>query len=260
MPFFATQENWVAKNGLGTRRMEEGDNVLWQGDGSNCPKDTFQCGNRTLDEQREYVIRYVIPIVVSVLSCLGSVAIMVAYLALRDIRTGAQTIVTLLAIADFIYSLSFLMAPINRFSFYDDTDQGKCSAYQVLCTIQAYLTVWSGWCVFLWNSALAFYFFLRYVLSTSAVSSKLIPVYNILCWGVPTIVAVSLLGAGKLGLYPLSPLCFVKPQDSSAEYNTVHLFAGELAELVSFVFVGVLYTAISVHICKQVSSGHHILM
>jgi len=85
--------------------MEEGDNVLWQSDGSNCPKDTFQCGNRTLDEQREYVIRYVIPIVVSVLSCLGSVAIMVAYLALRDIRTGAQTIVTLLAIADFTYTL-----------------------------------------------------------------------------------------------------------------------------------------------------------
>ena len=234
---------------------EESENVLWQSGGSSCPKDTFQCGNRTLDEQQEYIIRYVIPIAVSLLSCLGSISIMVAYLALRDIRTGAQTIVTLLAIADFIYSLSFLMAPINRFSFYDDTDQGKCSAYQVLCTIQAYLTVWSGWCV-LWNSALAFYFFLRYVLGRSAISSKLIPICNILCWGVPTVVAVSLLGAGKLGFYPLSPLCFVKPQDSSTVYNIVHLFAGEFAELVSFVFVGVLYTAISVHICKQVSYWH----
>lgn len=219
---------------------------------SACPRVTFQCGNRTLDEGPEYLTRYVIPLVVSFLSCGGSVSIMVAYVALKDIRKGAQTIVTLLAIADFIYSLSFVMAPIDRLAFYGE-DAGKCGVYQILCTIQAFLTVWSGWSVFLWNSVLALHFYIGYVLRRPAFANRLIIVYNVIIWGVSTVVAVSLLVTGKLGLFPSSPLCFIKPQKSKMEYNVVHLFGGELPELISFVFVGVLYSAIGVHICKEVS-------
>lgn len=236
----------------------EGESIMdsLEGGPSLCPAATYHCPNKTVSMLGLQLVVSYITAGSSLLSCAGALLIIAAYAAFRDIRKGAQTIITQIAVADFIYSALFLVSALNYFAHYRETDQRKCVVYANICTLQAYLTVWTAWSVFVWNSVLAFYFCVYYVFNRKGLALKLMPVYNVAAWGLPIAVALPLLCLGKLGKRPedavIAPVCFVRLQDSVRELLAVLTFAQWIPEFASYVFVVVLYTAISVHLCRKV--------
>ena len=56
---------------------------------------------------------------------------MISYVVLKDLRKGAQKIITVLAVADLFYSASLIVAGINYFAYYKETVQENCQVYQL---------------------------------------------------------------------------------------------------------------------------------
>ena len=225
-----------------------------------CPRVTYDCGNKTIEGLTGSLVVCCILVTSSVLSCLGASLIIIAYCVLKDIRKGAQTIITLLAIADLVYSGSLIMAGINYFIYYKETVQENCEPFQTVCKIQALITLEGGWSTFVWTSVLAFYFFMFYTFPQSTLALKLMPLYHILSWGVPIVVGLVLLIVGKLGLYPGWLVCYTKPQGSAAERVLLLLLGGWLPELISCAFVIILYTVIGIHLCRQVIMSCYLVL
>ena len=217
-----------------------------------CPRVTYDCVNGTVDSPVESLVTCFVLVASSLLSCLGAILILISYVVLKDLRKGAQKIITVLAVADLVYSASLIVAGINYFAYYKETVQENCQVYQIICKIQGFVTLLGSWSTFVWTSALALYFFMLYVFKATSLAMKLMPLYNILAWGVPVIIGLTLLILDKLGLYPGWLVCCTKPRESSAENALLLLLGGWLPELVSCAFVIILYTVVGVHICRQV--------
>lgn len=98
------------------------------------------------------------------------------------------------------------------------------------------------------------YFFMQFVFHAVKMATKLIPLYNILAWGIPIAVALPLLALDKLGLYPGWLVCATKPvpNGSPGQNALLLLLGGWLPELISIAFVIILYTIIGIHLCIQV--------
>ena len=218
-----------------------------------CPRVTYDCGNRTVESLAGSLATCCILVASSAMSCLGAILILIAYAALKDIRKGAQTIITVLALADLVYSISLIVAGINYFVYYKETKPENCEVYQIVCKIQGFVTLLGSWSTFVWTSALAFYFFMLYVFKVASLAMKLMPLYNILAWGLPVTIALPLLVLDKLGLYPGWLVCCTKPDGSSGENILLLLLGGWFPELISCAFVSILYTVVGVHVCRQVN-------
>lgn len=229
--------------------------------GVSCPR-TFQCSGGLVSFDIGPIPSYV-AITSSSLSCLGSLLILVAYCVLRDMRTGAMKIITLLAVADLFSALGYIAGSINFLVHFDKRDDEECRVFQDLCDSQAIITSWSSLCSFAWTFILAFHFVMVMVFKRVLLASKLIPVYNIIAWGGPLLIVVPLAVLGKLGYapYAASNWCFVKDNDYSShleedgETILVILLAGKLWEIITYISVTVFYIGIAVHIYR-VSKFH----
>ena len=229
--------------------------------GVSCPR-TFQCSGGLVTFDIGPIPSYV-AIASSSLSCLGSLLILVAYCVLRDMRTGAMKIITLLAVADLFSALGYIAGSINFLVHFDKRDDEECRVFQDLCDSQAIITSWSSLCSFAWTFILAFHFVMVIVFKRVLLASKLIPVYNIIAWGGPLLIVVPLAVLGKLGYapYAASNWCFVKDDDYSSnlkedsETILVILLAGKLWEIITYVSVTIFYIGIAIHI-SRVSKFH----
>ena len=189
----------------------------------------------------------------SSLSCLGSLLILLAYVVLKDMRTGAQKVITLLAIADFFTAAGYILGGVNYLSHFGGTDQTQCKRFHELCEIQSFLTTWSTMSSYWWTSILAFYFFLVLVFHRSALAGKLLPLYNVLAWATPLFIVLPLLLTGNLGYAPYvaSNWCYIRDQSytrkSLAKDLKVIIFlflGGKLWEIMTYVWISVLYIGI----------------
>ena len=183
-------------------------------------------------------------------SCLGSALIIITYFLLKDMRTGSQKIITLLAIADLISAIGYILGSSNYIHHYHSTRD--CSSFDKLCEAQATITTWSSLVSFLWTVILALYFFLIIVFKRVQVASKLMVVYNFVAWGSPLLIVIPLLCLGKLGYshYAASNWCFVKGSSahSDAWFILIVLVAGKFWEILSYVIVIILYVLITMSI------------
>ena len=194
----------------------------------------------------------------SSLSCLGSLLVLLAYAALRDMRTGAQKIITLLAVADMFTAAGYILGGVNYIQHFGDTDRHRCARFHSLCEIQSFVTTWSTMCSYWWTSILAFYFFLVLVFHRSALAGKLLPLYNLLAWLTPLFIVLPLLWTDNLGYAPYvaSNWCYIKDTQYTKQRLAkdtkviVFLFvAGKLWEILTYVWIMVLYAVI----CLKVS-------
>lgn len=229
---------------------------------SLCPAVTLSCPNKTVDLSTGQTVAGCAAIIAGCLSCFGALLILYTYFAFKDLRTSAQTVITLLAVADLIYSLLFIFSSVSYFVFRGETDWNKCQVYDSICTILAYATVWAAWSVFIWNSVLALHFCLL-MFHRVTLANRLFPVYNIVGWGLPIAAALPMLVLGKVGKEPgePEPVCFVRvtSQDSEADVALLLGFAQWFVEIVSYFFVVVLYGIIIVRMCRKVSLIVHTL-
>lgn len=226
-----------------------------------CPQN-YECPNGLVSFSIGKVPSY-LNIASSSLSCMGSLLILLTYLVLPNMRTGAQKIITLLAIADFFSSLGFLLGSVNFLAYkslYND-----CGLFATLCEVQSFITIWPNMCSYYWTTILAFYFFLVIVYNKGQLAAKLIPLYNVIGWVGPLLVEFPLLITSKLGYthYGTSNWCFIKmdkvgPLTENPKLILIMFFACKFWEISSYIAVFLLYTGIRRSITKVWSTLNYV--
>lgn len=229
-----------------------------------CPR-YRECGERLSSFTLGPVPSY-IGIVSDSLSCVGSVAMVLIYLAWKDIRKrGAQSIVTFIAIADFFTALSYFSGSVNILTHYNVTDEQKCKEFATVCEIESYILTVAGMSSYLWTIILAFYFYniTSSRRSNREAATKLMPIYHLIAWGIPVLVAFPLLCTGKL---PFAPFvgglwCYVTVHGSFQHvepFSEKHIAVAvsvKLPEFFAFVIIVLLYSATVINIRRQVKSS-----
>ena len=207
-------------------------------------------------------------IVSSTLSCIGSLLIVFTYLRWKDIRTGSRSIITFLAIADFVTAFGYVLGStnylVNLQSGFEETT--TCSpVFTIICQIQSYVTSWSSISSFVWTSGFAFYLYLTLVHSRIHLALRLIPWLHIAAWGLPIAIFLPLLIQGYLGFspYAVSTWCFIGKGKPSADHESLNkkeigfiLVAGKLWEILTYAIIIILYTAIKCHVRREVRCQH----
>ncbi len=190
-------------------------------------------------------------IVSSLLSCIGSLLILLAYWVLKELRTTAQKIITLLSVSDLLTAVGYLIAGWNFLTHFNETDKIKCDTFLMVCRAQSFITTWSTLCSFGWTVALALHFYLIVRYCKQELISKILVFDNIVIWSLPTVIIVTLLATHNLGYtrYATSNWCYVTDTlypSSDLRYSGatigLMLVAGNLWELISYVAVISLYT------------------
>lgn len=195
-------------------------------------------------------------------SCLGSILIILTYFMLKDMRTGSQKIVTMLAMADFISATGYIIGSANYLGHHNSMSSSGCGDFNKVCIGQATVTTYSSLVSFLWTVILAFYFFLIIVYKRVQVASRLMVIYNIIAWLGPLSVVIPLLACGKLGYshFAASNWCYVKGNENEAlandwEMTLIILVAGKFWEISSYILVTILCVAITVVFSKVWGEG-----
>ena len=177
--------------------------------------------------------------------------IIFTYFVLRDIRTGAQTIITLLAIADFFSAFSYVIGSSNFIIAFDSKDNKRCAIFTSICEVQSFITTWSTMSSYCWTCILAFYFFLVLVYQKGKLAARLIPLYNIIAWLGPLCIVGPMLVFGKLGYAPYvaSNWCYIKdsngdPLTKKPDVILYILLGGKFWEVISYIVVLALYIRI----------------
>ena len=149
----------------------------------------------------------------STLSVVGAIIILLAYCSFKDLRKGtAQTIITLLALADLGAALGCLVGTGNILAHYQGS---ACWIFYNICAIQAFCSLWCGISSSVWSAVLAVHFLLATVFNRSKWTERLMPLYHIVACTLPTIVLLPLLISGQLGYTPTyQVLCYVSATTS----------------------------------------------
>ena len=187
---------------------------------TTCPGD-FHCsdGSRrysAIPQVFHYLPAYA-ALISSSLSLIGAALNMIAYCAFRDLRKGtAQTIIAVLAMADFVLALSGIFGASIQLTYIitNSADnllsERDCHNFDMLCQIQAFVGMWMLGSTFTWTSLLTLHFFLVTVCTRSTWLHKLMPLYNIVAWLIPLFCTLPMLLLGKLGYtHYLTWTCFV---------------------------------------------------
>ena len=115
-------------------------------------------------------------LILSSLSLIGAALNMIAYCAFKDLRKGtAQTIIAVLALADFLTALSYLFgASIHLLMVSRSTlltiimfSENDCYNFDIVCQIEGFMATWMLGCSIIWTSALALHFLLVAVCTRS---------------------------------------------------------------------------------------------
>lgn len=217
--------------------------------GSFCPQE-FNCSGNLSSFDIGRAPTYV-SIVSSCFSCVGSLLILLTYWILKEMRNTAQKIITLLAVADLLTALGYLLAGWNFLTHFNETDPIKCDTFGTVCEVQSFITTWSTLCSFGWTVALALHFCLVVRFCKLKLLSKLLVLENVVIWTVPTIIVIPLVATKSLGYtrYATSNWCYIadtKYPSSDLRDNGVTialmLVAGNLWEMLSYITVIALYS------------------
>jgi len=122
------------------------------------------------------------------LSILGASLIILTYVAFRDLRTIARQLLVNLSVADIVIAASHfvgLLTNYERFLY-----SNLRSDVDVWCSVQGAVTMYGTISSFLWTIAVALYMFTVIVMKRPEIAKKMVPVYYLVCWGVPIVFPV----------------------------------------------------------------------
>ena len=230
-----------------------------------CPR-PFNCTELLFEGGYETTIQERWPSIVAIISCtlsiFGSLVIVYVYARWKDLRTGSRSIVTFLAIADLFTALGYVFGSTNYVHHYGDAENThECMRFNTACQIQSFVTTTSSMCSFAWTSILAIYLYMVIVRAKISLANRLMPLFHVIAWAAPLLITLPLLITGKLGYspYAASNWCFIKdslPNDNTRylcghlnyEVMLLVLVGGKAWEIMTYVLVIVLYTAMKWHI------------
>ena len=164
------------------------------------------------DHDSEYFWIQLVSVVICILSILGSLAIIVTYVLVKDIRSKARELLVHISLMDIMYSTANLVGlalPYHKVFNQHNTS----NVYSHLCKAQAFIAVYGTIGSVLWTLGLAVYLYYRIV---SRISVRLVRMLYVVCYTLPLYVSVWLLMEDWLG-YPHNVLqgagwCSVKDE------------------------------------------------
>ena len=188
----------------------------------------------------------------SAFSCFGSAAIVISFVAVKEFRTVAQKIITLLAVADFITSFGYIVGSVNYLNNWNRSGADGCQTFNDICKAQSFLTTWSSICSQAWTCLLAAYFLLI-TFHPLKLGARAFALSNVLVWGLPLVPVASLLGTNHLGYSRMTAAgwCFVNDQDRELGLTIIlTLLGGKFTEIVTYIIVVVAYVLTMCRTCK----------
>ena len=213
------------------------------------------------DTGHKYVSLQIICGVVCVLSLLGSLAIVLTYALLKEIRSKARELLVHVSLMDIMYTAANfigMMIPYRDHMHSCDDNSTSCNStsnrnYERICAAQAFFAVYGTVGSILWTLALAVYLYYRMVSRDDSVTRRLVRVLYVVCYALPLYVSLWLLLDHHMG-YPHNAL-------SGAGWCSVHENTKDLVILMTYdiwIWIGIiilipLYLVIHVHIREQVS-------
>ena len=184
-------------------------------------------------------------------ACLGSLAILLLYVGEKDLRKGAQSIITYLAIADLCTAAFYLMGDVNILISGPEACDNYC---KTICTTITYCIMCSILSSFLWTAILAFHF-LFVVSNCVKLAGGLVPLYHVIAWGLPVLIGLCFLSTDTLLYAPFvsGTWCLVGSNDNlfNSGINAFHV-AIKVPEFFGYLLLVVLYLTTIFIMCKKV--------
>ena len=132
--------------------------------------------------------------IMCILSILGVCLIIFVYVAYKDMRTTARTMLLHLSVADLIVVISHLVglyANYKRFTERPNTeDHFNTTNKDPVCVAQAAFTVFGSVASFLWSVCIGI-FMVAYVISKQKNFARIMLIIMlVMCWGIPTVLVI----------------------------------------------------------------------
>jgi G protein-coupled receptor 157 len=184
--------------------------------------------------------------VISSLSAFGSVAIIVTYFLWRDLQTTTRRILVYISIGDFFATYPSLVIFWTR----------KYKEDGFSCKLQSFITSTAIMWSFFWTTSLAIYLYIALVKRRYDTSEKLMVIFHVINWCLPTILLGAALYERQLGSTDSESTagwCWIKIGDNRKSAVIWMLICGKFWEMISYVINGVLYYYITIKIKKEVS-------
>ncbi len=223
---------------------------------------------RTVEFQ---ILLRVVVSVSSILSVIGSIAIILSYALIKELKTLARHTLVCLAIADLLLNVSGLLGIVSEVSALDPDESStlahvdKNSSLGNWCKTQAAVLVFGTESSILWTVGVAVYMFALVVVQPKVRrwGVILVAILHVVCWGVPFILTLWLLLAGFLWFDSAATpgFCAIVGRtthtNNSVQHTSPELYpiivGYEIWIYITFVVLPVLYIALSCYIRKNVS-------
>jgi len=189
------------------------------------------------------------------LSCAASVIMVLIYIRWRDIRKlGAQSIVTFIAISDFFTASAYLTGSVNLLLHQNVSSKYNCEVFQTVCEIESYIVTYATMSSYLWTLILAVYFYLAISHNSTQVATRLMPAYHVVGWGLPVLVALPLLCAGKLAYAPFvsGMWCYLEVDKKFHTVPPLTAVAIQLPEIIFYIAILTLFSLPWIRVYRQV--------
>ena len=199
----------------------------------------------TLNPRKE-IYDEVIFTLVSSLSAFGSVAIIVTYFLWRDLQTTTRRILVYISIGDFFATYPSLVIFWTR----------QYEHNNFSCKLQSFVTSTAIMWSFFWTTSLAIYLYVALVRKRHDISEKLMLIFHVVNWGLPTILAGAALYEGQLGTTDSKSTagwCWIRIESGKNCKAVIWmLISGKFWEIISYFINGALYYCIIRTIKKEV--------
>lgn len=210
--------------------------------------------------EHQYVSLQIICGIVCVLSILGSLAIIVTYALVKDIRSKTRELLVHISLMDVTYTIANFVGLLIPYRSHlpPEEDSFNCSSkdygvYQSVCKAQAFFAVYGTVGSVLWTLALAVYLYYRIVSRDRSVTKRLLMMLYVVCYVLPLYVSLWLLLDHHMG-YPRNVL-------SGAGWCSIRENTNGLVVFMTYdvwIWLGIivlipLYLVIHVHFRNQVS-------
>ena len=206
------------------------------------------------DHKSEYFWIQLMSGVICILSILGSLAIIIAFVLVKDIRSKARELLVHISLMDIMYSTANLVGLALPYHKVFLNRLNTSDAYLHVCKAQAFIAVYGTIGSVLWTLGLAVYLYYRIVSRDANVTVRLVRMLYVVCYALPLYVTIWLLMEDWLG-YPHNVLqgggwCSVKGDIDIL----VLLMTYDIWMWLGILILVPLYLVIHVHVKYEVST------
>ncbi|XP_067932855.1 G-protein coupled receptor 157-like [Watersipora subatra] len=190
---------------------------------------------------------YIMMIIMSALSIIGSITLVAIILADRKSLVARQLLIYL-SLCDFLVALFNLLGLLW---YYTDKQS------DLFCSIQSGFSISSAIASFLWTFCIALNIYLTVVHQNKIIQKKLKYLPHIICWGIPAIIAIASACSDVLGYDPCVEVvstCWINTCKLGNVYWKVlcwQMFTGKFWEILVYIGVAVLYGLVKCHISRH---------